>query len=143
MKCYKLTNENDQTYGNCQWSENITHTADGNDNLCTKHWIHAYEHKLLAVVFNPIHGDFNLGIMHLWECEAEIGKDDHGLKFGTTKLTTIRRINLPRISKTVKIRFAIYCALEVCQEKAFVSWAKHWLSEKDLLYSTISKLHPS
>jgi len=131
MKCYKLTDENDQTYGGCQWGKDVTHTADGNGNLCTKHWIHAYSNRYLAVVLNPIHGGFSP--MHLWECEAELGKDDHGLKFGTTKLTTIKRVSIPRMSKAVKVRFAIYCALEVYKDKGFKKWADDWLSGKDRL----------
>ena len=131
MKCYKLTDENDQTYGGCQWGKDVTHTADGKGDLCTKHWIHAYSHKLVAVVMNPSHGNYDPKTMHLWECEAEIGKDDHGLKFGTTKLTTIKRVSIPRMSEAAKVRFAIYCALEVYKDKSFKKWADDWLSGKD------------
>ena len=128
MKCYKITDENDQTYGGCQWGEGVTHTADGKGGLCTEHWIHAYSHKLIAVVMNPVHGNYHL--MHLWECEAELGEDDRGLKFGTTKLTTIKRVSIPRMSNAVKVRFAIYCALEVHKDKGFKKWADNWLSGK-------------
>jgi len=130
MKCYKITNENDQTYGGCQWGEGVTHTADGEGGLCTHHWIHAYSDRYLAVVLNPIHGDYGTG-MHLWECEAEIGRDDHGLKFGTTKLTTVKRVPIPRISKAAKVRFAIYCELDVYKDKSSKKWANNWLSGKD------------
>ena len=113
MKCYKITDKNDQTFGGCQWGENVTHTADGQGDLCSEHWIHFYTDRFLAVIFNPIHGGYDPKTMHLWECEAEIDIDDHGLKFGTKKLTTIRRIPVPEISIETRIRFGIYCALEV------------------------------
>jgi len=131
MKCYKITDEKDQTYGGCQWGEGITHTADGGGELCTEHWIHAYSHKLVAIFMNPAHGNYNPKTMHLWECEAELGRDDRGLKFGTTKLTSIKRCRIPRISRAVKIRFAIYCALEVYKDKDFKRWADNWLSGED------------
>jgi len=130
MKCYKITDENDQTYGGCQWGEGVTHTADGKGGLCSKHWIHAYSHKLIAVVMNPIHGNYGKG-KHLWECEAETGKNNRGLKFGTTKLTTIKRVWIPIISLNAKTRFGIYCAVEVCKDKGFKKWADNWLSGKD------------
>ena len=129
MKCYKITDENDQTYGGCQWGEGVTHTADGKGGLCSKHWIHAYSHKLIAVVMNPIHGNYGKG-KHLWECEAETGKNNRGLKFGTTKLTTIKRVWIPEISLNAKTRFGIYCAVEVCKDKGFKKWADNWLSGK-------------
>ena len=128
MKCYKITDKNDRTYGGCQWGENVTHIADGQGNLCSEHWIHFYTDTSLAVVINPINGYYDPETMHLWECEAEIGKDDNGLKFGTTKLTTLKRIAIPSISKAAKIRFAIYCALEVYKDKDFAQWADDWLS---------------
>ena len=127
MKCYKLTDKNDQTHGGCHWGENVTHIADGKGELCTSHWIHAYSDQHLAVVLNPIHGNYGKG-MHLWECEAEMGEDDNSLKFGTTKLTTIKQVAIPRISKAAKIRFAIYCVLEVYKDKDFKQWADNWLS---------------
>ncbi len=100
--------------------------------MCTAHWIHAYSDQHLAVMLDPMHGNYGKG-MHLWECEAEMGKDDNGLKFGTTKLTTIKRIAIPRISKAAKTRFAIYCALEVYKDKDFKQWADSWLSGENRL----------
>ena len=134
MKCYKFTDRNDKTYGGCRWGEGITHEADGNGDLCSEHWIHAYTDPLLAVVMNPIHGGYGKD-KHLWKCKAEIGRDGDGLKFGTTKLTTIKRVPIPRISKAAKIHFGIYCALEVYHEKSFVRWAEDWLSGKDRSYA--------
>ena len=131
MKCYKITDRNDRTYGGCQWGEGITHTANGKGELCTKHWIHAYSDRRLAIVMNPLHGNYSTGY-HLWKCEAEMGEDDNGLKFGTTRLTTIKRVPIPRISMNSKTRFAIYCALEVYKNIDFKNWADNWLSGKDL-----------
>ena len=111
MKLYKLTDKNDKTYNKTQWGENVTHEATGEGDLCTEGWFHAYTHPLLAVLLNPIHA--NLSNPHLWEAEGEIGNDDHGLKVGCKKLTTIKRLNLPEITSEQIVRFAILCALEV------------------------------
>lgn len=131
MKLYKLTDEKDQTYGGCQWGPNVTHETDGSGSLCGPGWTHWYTSPLLAVLFNPIHGNFKLETAHLWEGEGEPEKFDSGLKVGCRKATTKRRIELPEITNTQKVAFGILCALEVWKEKTFVVWAQNWLSGKD------------
>ncbi|KKL58315.1 hypothetical protein LCGC14_2226540, partial [marine sediment metagenome] len=55
---YKLTDSNDQTYGKTQWGPGIEHAASGKGPLCTEGWLHAYTDPLLAVLLNPIHGNY-------------------------------------------------------------------------------------
>jgi len=129
MKLYKLTNEKDQTYGKTQWGENIEHTTDGSGNLCGPGWLHAYTDPLLAILLSPIHTNFN--DPHLWEAEGDVGKTDHGLKVGCTRLRTVRRIKLPKITVEQRVRFAILCAWESCQNSQWRHWATNWLLGKD------------
>ena len=98
MKLYKLTDEKDQTFGGCQWGENVTHKADGKGELCTEHWIHAYTDPILAVLMNPIHGNYDTDAGHMWECEGKIGIDDKGRKVGCKKLATVKRIDMPKVT---------------------------------------------
>jgi len=141
MKLYKLTDKNDQTYGDCQWGEGVTHTADGKGRLCTKHWIHAYTDPILAVLMNPIHGKYDTDTGHMWECEGEIGRNNRGLKVGCKKLTTIRRIDMPRITIEQRVRFAILCSKKVCKNRTWTKWANGWLNGKnktaDAVYTTL------
>lgn len=129
---YKLTDEFDRTYGDCWWGKNVTHEADGEGEgeLCTRHWIHAYRDPLLAVLMNPVHGHYQPESMHLWECEGDVGKDD-GTKVGCTRLTAIRRMDVPQVTTGQRVKFGILCALEVYREPGFVAWAEGWLSGKD------------
>ena len=129
MKLYKLTDANAQTYNKTQWGEGITHEGTGEGELCGPGWIHAYTDPLLAVLLNPIHGDFKSP--RLWEAEGEVGKEDLGLKVGCKKLTTLKEIPLPEITNNQRIRFAILCALEVYLDGAFINWANDWLSGVD------------
>ena len=129
MKLYKLTDEHDQTYNQTQWGENVTHTVNGEGELCGLGWIHAYTDPLLAVLFNSIHTNFVNP--HLWEAEGEIGKTDHGLKVGCTRVTTLTRMALPVIMMDQRVRFAILCAKHVCGDTAWNRWADDWLSGKD------------
>lgn len=132
MKYYKLTNAQDETYGCCKWGKNVEHTAPGKGPLCTEGWIHCYNHPILAVIFNPIHGGYGPKTAHLWECEiAGRMKEDGGIKFGVEKLRTIRRMPLPIVTNEQKVKFGILCVLEVYYDKKFRKWASRWLSGKD------------
>jgi len=126
---YKLTDENGQTYNKTQWAEGTTHTTNGEGDLCGPGWIHAYTDPLLAVLLNPLHANFRSPIM--WEAEGEIGKTDNGLKVGTTKLTTLRKIPLPEITREQRITFAILCVKEVCSNQNWNKWADCWLNGTD------------
>jgi len=131
MKLYKLTDKNDQTYGGCQWGENVTVETSGIGNLCGDGFTHWYTHPLLAVLLNPIQGNFDLETAHLWEGKGEVVKDDRGLKVGCVKALTIKRIPLPEVTLAQKVAFGILCVLEVYEEKSFKVWAENWLSGKD------------
>jgi hypothetical protein len=60
-------------------------------------------------------------------------------------LTTIKEINLPEIAVKQHVKFGILCALQVCKNKKFRSYAKDWLSGKressTLIASQIEKLN--
>ena len=131
---YKLTRQDFTTRSGCLWGENVTHTADGQGALCSEHWLHAYEHPLIAVFMNPIHGNFKNPV--LWECNGVVGTTDYGLKVGCTSLTTLRQIPLPKVTMEQCVRFAIACAVSVCQEPSFISWAVSWLDGTDRLEET-------
>ena len=128
---YKVTDENSQTYGGCQWGPGVTHIADGEGELCTEHWIHAYPHPLVAVFMNPIDGNYDAKTMKLWEAQGVVGATDHGLKVGCTTLTTVRRMEVPRITAEQRVAAAILCAKLVYDNAAWNSWADGWLSGAD------------
>jgi hypothetical protein len=128
MTLYKLTDEKFQTHNQTQWGEGIEHTTSGTGEMCSRGWLHAYADPYLAVVFNPVHANFANPV--LWEAEGEIGKTD-GLKVGTTRLKTVRQIELPLVSTNARVRFAIYAVLEVYTESSFVEWTQTWLMGKD------------
>jgi len=128
-KLYKLTDKNGQTYGGMQWGEDVTHCAPGNGELCSATYIHAYTHPLLAVLLNPIHAKFSDPI--LWESDGVVEKEDKGLKVGCTRLTTMKKIEIPNITTTQNIAFAILCAKAVCSSFEWNKWADDWLDGID------------
>ena len=139
MKAYKLTDKDDRTYAGCQWGKGVTHRAGGKGELCTSGWIHYYGDPMLALFLDPHHGNFG-SKAHLWEVEVS-GKieTDHGLKFGATELTTVKRLRKRRITKEHRVRFAIFCAKKVCHDKAWNKWADAWLDGTDRTHSAAAE----
>ena len=130
-KLYKLTDRNNQTKNGTRWGEGVTHQTTGIPaELCSVGWLHAYEHPLLAVLFNPIHADFENP--RLWEADGEGELLREGqLKCGVTKLTTTREIPLPEVTTEQRVRFAILCAKTVCKDEQWNKWADKWMSGED------------
>ena len=139
MTLYKLTDANDQTHGNpqapttVQWGPNICIETSGEGDLCGPGWTHWYTDPLLAVLLNPIHAESDLATAHLWEGHGGEGetRDDHGLKVGCTRGTTVRRVELPVVTTEQRIRFAIRCAWAVYHDQVWRSWAVALLSGAD------------
>src|SRR3989304_4399778 len=127
----KLTDSNRETANHTKWGEGVTHTAAGTGRqLCTDGVIHVYDNPLKAVLFNPIHANIQHPV--LWEVQVEGVVADDGTKVGVKTCTTVRRIPLPVISPTQRVRIAIHCALEVYHEAGFVKWAHGWLSGENM-----------
>jgi hypothetical protein len=138
MLRYKLTTQNLQTHNGFQWEIGKTVTTDGSGSLCSQGWLHCYTHPLLAVLLNPIHADIDNPKLFEVGCSG-ITKTDNGLKEGFTEMTIMKQLDLPVITTTQKIAFAILCSLEVYKAPAYVEWADNWLSGKDRAASAASR----
>ena len=130
MKLYKLTDANGQTKGGMQWGEGVTHIAVGEEDqpLCSNGWIHAYEHPVVALLLNPVHGNFTNP--QLWEAEGEVGEREGELKCGCRSLTTVRRIDRPDVRPEQRVRFAIAVAWQF-GSGSWRNWAVRWLDNTD------------
>jgi hypothetical protein len=130
MLKYKLTTQDNLTFNDTKWGENVTRTASGIGELCGPGWLHYYHNPYLAILLNPVHAD--ISNPKLWECEAEgEHKDDCGLKGGCTKLTMLKVIPLPKLSLVKRVEFAIRCAVATCKVEKFQEWANNWLDGVD------------
>jgi len=138
MRAYKITDVNDRTYAGFQWHEGRMHKTDGKGGLCSPGFIHFYRDKRLAVLLNPIHGNYQP--FHLWLGEAG-GKieEDNGLKWGCTEFKMIKRVCIPRITLTQKVAFAILCSLEVYIDPEYKKWAEAWLQNKDRMAVRVTR----
>jgi hypothetical protein len=133
MKCYKLTDENMQTWNNTKWVLGEWHEPyyrDATANLCSGAWLHGYLDPVLAVLLNPIHADFNTPRLFEAEAKGEI-KYDGQLKFGCQKMRIVKELALPKIPLVKRVEFAIKLALKIYKNKDFVKWANNWLNDSD------------
>jgi hypothetical protein len=127
---YKLTKQDLTTYKGFQWELGKTVTTDGSGDLCSSSWLHFYNDPLLAILLNPIHATIKSPRLFEFSAEGTI-KKDRGLKFGCTRGTLVREIEVPAISKTQRSAFGILCAKQVCKDEKWNKWADRWLSRED------------
>ena len=132
---YKLTDRNGVTgaeWGTpLQWAAGVTHEAeDYRGILCRKGIIHAYESPLVAILMNPVHANYNPARLWLCETDAEVVRNDQ-LKCGVRRLTCVEELPLPEIKTAARVRAAILCAWEVCEDQGWRAWATKWLSGED------------
>jgi hypothetical protein len=132
----KLTTQEATTHGGTEWVPGVVNHASGEKELCGPGWLHCYgadtveQASLLAVLFNPIHGQFANPRLWLAKCGGQM-LSDHGLKFGFTEMAVVEELPLPAITTTQKVAFGILCVKQVHAEPRWNKWADAWLTGKD------------
>ena len=122
---YKLTDINCRTHGGMLWEVGKTNYATGKGTkLCTADVLHAYTDPLLAVLFNPLHADFENP--RIFRITGDIVAMDN-MKVGSKWQRVEYETDLPKPTIEVRITFAILCGLEVYQDSNWRMWAWNWL----------------
>ena len=127
---YKLANADLTTRGNTKWEIEKTITTSGDGTLCGPGWLHYYRSPLLAVLHNPVHGNFWNPRMLKVRVGGKI-LHDGWTKSGCTEMTPIEEIELPEISTAQRVRYAIICIKKVYTDATWNRWADAWLSGAD------------
>jgi len=133
MKLIKLTDKNGRTgpEKDMQWGEKTTNTVKiRGRTLCSKELIHAYTNAYLAILLNPICGDYDEKTMLAWEAKGRVVARD-GIKVGCKSLTTIKQIAKPTLTTEQRVEIGIRCAMKIYSEASFIKWANNWLDNKD------------
>jgi len=129
MTLCKLTDQDMQTHGGCQWVLGEWKEVSGKGGLCTDGWLHGYTDPLLAVFLNPIHA--NIKNPRLWRIEVDGARlDDHGLKFGVQRMRLVEELPLPVVTTEQRVRFTILCAYPTASD-GWQTWAAGWLSGRN------------
>ena len=133
MKRYKLTSQDRTTHNGFQlpadgeWFEAEDMISPPRE--CTNTVLHHYAHPLLAVLLNPIHGNYENPLLFEIEIDEEIGTD--GLKAWCRRQRIVREIPLPKITTEQRVEFAIRVAKVVYEDQQWLIWADKWLSGED------------
>ena len=108
---YKLMDAQMRTFNRtCQWALGVTKTVTGRGDMCGPGWLHSYRDPLLAVLLDPIHGNYGSDArLFKVECGGRV-KQDRGLKFGNAKQTLVEEVVLPRVTIWQRVQFAKNCA---------------------------------
>lgn len=151
---YKLTNRNNESRGgisrirrrfkkrksgsrkrvpmvvssHMKWGPGIAHSARGKGNrLCTNNVIHAYIDPYLAVMFDSHHGRYlQKKSAKMWIARGVVVAGDPE-KVGVKKLTTIRKVKMPKVSPKKKKEFLARLMLLHTKSKALKEWCRKYL----------------
>ena len=139
---YKLTDKDGYTMrgepGETLWIPGNPVWVEFAGKLCHEGCLHAYRSPLVAVLCDPRNGPY-LPDGKLWEARGVVGLDN-GLKVGCKQLTTIKEIDVPKLSTTVRVRTAIKMALRAVIDTGYMTltdcdgwakWAAAWLDGRD------------
>ena len=131
--CYKLTNQDMTTHNGYKWEINKwrkVNAKDGDGNLCSGSFLHAYTDPVLAIFLNPIHA--NISNMRLFRAEGR-GRfaDDNGLKIGYSQMRLVEELPVKMPTTEQRVKFAILCAMEVYDRPDFLDWCHKWLIGED------------
>jgi len=126
---YKLTPADMTTRGH-RWEIGKRYSVKGKIKLC-KNGFHCYQHPYLAVLHNPIYGNYGDGA-RLFEVEVS-GQHavDGQMKECWRFMRLIRELPLPVITIEQRVEYGIRCALAVCDNLEFTTWADNWLGGID------------
>ena len=130
---YKLTTQDRKTHGSYALPEagEWYYPANRTDapEPCSDTVLHHYADPLLAVLFNPIHGNYAQPRLFEIEIDEEIGTD--GLKGWCRAQRIVREMPLPTITTEQLIAFVIYCAEPYCTNPNWIRWATNWMNGAD------------
>jgi hypothetical protein len=96
---------------------------------CTDTVLHHYDHPLLAVLFNPTHGNYPNPRLFEIETDEQVGTD--GLKGWCRAQRVLRELPLPEVTTDQRVEFAIRVAKRVCADPVWNVWADAWLDGSD------------
>lgn len=130
MKVYKITDKDGKTFGNTQWGAGVEHTAPGGGPLCTDRWLYAYRSPAVAMMMKPLHADYDLFTLLLWECDADVGVDAL-TQLGCTRVRTLRTVPRPDEASEGYATAAITAGMACYYSPSWRQWAEAWLSGAD------------
>ena len=121
---YLITDQENKTWGDVQWGENISHEQE-NDNY---HFVVFNSPETARYLYPSCEGTKNPKI---WNASGENMSRNDGFRTRFAKLTTISELAFSLPTNEQRINFGILCALNVMLYEPFKTWALKYLRGED------------
>ena len=122
----KWLGQNMETWEDPKWEVGVPKELPVRNNLklYEQGLFHYSPHPLIAT----LSVDFDDNYKKLYEVLPEGMIVEGNNICGSTKLTLVKELEIPKVTLIQKIAFRIMCAKEIYKEPTFVEWANKWLS---------------
>ena len=118
---YLITDCEDKTLGDVQWSENATNEQTKNPNYLFS----VYNDPIVAHMLNAAYEGYKNP--NIWIVEGEI-KESYGFRHECMKLKSIKKLDISPPSEMQRICFAILCSIHLVSNRIYKDWVKNYLS---------------
>lgn len=121
---YLVTDHENKTLRDLQWSENVTYEETKNPNYLFS----VYNDPIVGHMMNPAYEGFKNP--NFWLVEGDIAHS-FGFRHECSKLTALKKIDVQPPTDLQRIAFAILCSIHIVSNPDFKKWAKDYLSGND------------
>ena len=127
----KWVSQDMTTMNNTHWRVGVAQQLPEQDNIdFLKEGIFNYFSDIpFAMMLKEQYGCENYTRLYEVIPEGKIIKREG--RCGSTKLTLVKELEVPKVTLDQRTVFAILCALEVYKDPNFINWAEKWLSGED------------
>ena len=116
---YLVTNEENKTFNNVLWGENVSHEEENPNHyfpVYNSPQIASYMYPFYEIIKNP----------KIWSASSECPIQNH-IRSHLPKLTTIEDIKFSFPSNSQRMNFSILCSLNIVTNQLFKTWAINYL----------------
>lgn len=128
----KLTNQNMETFGGFKWKlgkwQYIASRRRGQGyGICTSAWFHCYDDPLVAVLLNPIQGQFINPRLFRVNVRG-LRRSSCGGKFGFTCMRLVEELPVAVVTTRQRVAFGILAVSQIVDNQKWQRWASGWLA---------------
>lgn len=130
---YLITDENNKSWRETQWGENVSHTED-NPN----YHFPVFQDILVASYMYPAYDFFEKP--KIWEATTNTDPTEISFRSKYPQLTTIKEVQFVNPTIEQRITFALLCSLNLILNPTFREWALNYLKGIDQTKETAHKV---